>query len=333
MNPKLLKMLQMRLFRNPDPDDTGGGEDRGDDFVPTDDEVVVVPPKKDEPKAEPKEEPKKDEPAKEEPKVDETTKDDTKGKIIPRDRHEAILARERARREAAEAEIARFQGARVVTQTNTEIATREAKVLDLDKQYAKQMSDGETDKAVETMREIRKLDREIASLDSQSKIAVAEARAVETTRFNIALDRIENTYPELNEDHADFDQETYDETVELMNAYKAAGKTPTEALQKAVKMVLGAKTASQKAALTVTPRVDPDKVEGDKVRGDRKAAAIDKALDAANKSPGTATAKAGINSTADGITAKDIVKMSDARFAKLTEDELKKARGDDFVPS
>lgn len=343
----LLKLLRARRYLAP-ADEIDANADRGDDFTPTDDDAPTPPPKKevakDAPKKEAAKEPGGDDPdGDEDPDKDLTqeekdakaaaAKDAPKKGVIPRDRHEKILEAERGKREALERQIASFQGAQVVVKTNEQITARETELAKLDAAYTKALADGETEKAATTMAQIRKLDREISALESESKIAAAEARAVESTRYSIALERVENTYPVLNEDHEDFDADTYGVVVDLMKAYRASGRTPTDALQKAVKVLLGAATASQKAATTVTPRVDPDKASGtdaDKVRSERKAGALDKALKAAKDSPATAVAKAGANNDADGaqLTAKEAIKMKHDKFVKLSEDELSRLRGD-----
>lgn len=351
MNIKLLKARYARLFRNPEPGEAGTGEatDRGDDFVPTGPDATA----KEEPVAkvekplpadkatalkelggegtdgEPEGE-KKDEKVEGAAGEGDDKDKDKRGKRIPLERHEAILARERARREAAETELRGFQGQKTVVATNDAIGERETKVTELQAQYDKALVDGETTKASTLMMQIRKLDREISGLEAEGKIAAAEARAVESTRYNIALERIEQAYPALNEDHADFDQDTYVEVVDLAKAYRASGRTPTESLQKAVKVLLGSATTAQKDSTSVKPRVDAADATTDK-KGERTAAAVDKALAATSKSPGTAVAKAGLNSNAAGAahTPKDVMKMTQKDFAALDEKELARLRGDE----
>lgn len=333
----VIRLLRARRYLAP-AGETDANADRGDDFIPTGDDTPAdktgekKPDAKTGPPGGDGEDPDKD--LTDEEKAQAAAAKEKKG-VIPRDRHEKVLAAERSKREALERQIAAFQGAKEVVKVNEEISSRETKLVDLDKAYTKAMTDGETEKAADLMRQIRTLDREISNLDAQGKIAAAEARAVETTRYNIALDRVEQTYPELNEDHDDFEQDTYDEVVDLMKAYRASGRTPTEALQKAVKMVLGAKTAAEKAATTVTPRVNKEDVDPATLRAERKKGAVDKALDAAAKSPATATAKTGTNNDADGaaLQAKDVVKMKYEKFIKLSDEDLAQARGDEYVGS
>lgn len=349
----IIKKFFTRVFRSPDPGEGGGGEavDRGDDFVPTGDDEAeaaalaeAAAKKKEKPLPKTKAAAKAElsgDPDPDEEEIDEDETDEEKAereaaaaakkidKRIPLKRHEAILAKERERREALETQIKGFQGAKVVTQTNDEINGREVKIATLEAELAKAQTDGEHAKVAKLMGDIRKLDREIVQLDAQVKIAAAEARAVETARYSITLERIEAAYPELNEDHEDFDQEVYDDVVELMNAYQKTGRTPSEAIQKAVRMKFGAATSKQKAATTVTPKVDEEDAAA-KLRAERKSAATDKTLKAL-KQPATATAKTGINSNDAGAarSAKDVIKMSQADFAKLEERELARLRGDE----
>lgn len=333
--------LLARLFRRPEPGDDGAGEviDRGDDFTPTeDDEPEVKAPAKVE-KPLPKDKasalkelgkaattpPGEDEPE-DEPEEDAPVEDKKKNARIPLARHEAILAKERDARKALEAQIKGFQGQAQIVQTNDQITSREAKVLELTESYNKALTDGETKEASALMAQIRRLDREISNLESDVKVAAAEARATENARYNIALERIEATYPQLDEDSDEYDEGVYKEVVLLMRAYRGVGLTPTEALQKAVRKELGAASSKEKDVTSVKPKVDADAI-----RAERKRDATGKALDAKEKSPPTATAKTGINSNDAGAarTAKDVIKMSQKDFAALDERELARLRGDE----
>lgn len=252
-------------------------------------------------------------------------------KRIPLSRHEAILAKERERREVLETQLKGYQGQQAVVKTNDEISKRETKIVELEGEMAKAQADGEHAKVAKLMRDIRTLDREVMALESEVKIAAAESRAIEVARYRVTLERIEEQYPILNEDSDEFDEDVYKEVVDLMNAYKAAGRAPSDALQRAVKKELGASTYAQKQATTVKPRVDEADVDVQaKTKAERTAAATDKTLKAL-KQPSTAVAKTGINSNDAGAarTAKDVIKMSQSDFAKLDEKELAKLRGDE----
>lgn len=359
MDPKrMLLLLLARRYRGPE-DGEGTGDDkvvdRGDDFTPdeSDDEAaelaaaaaLLAKSKKEKPlpktvKAAKAELDGTDPEDEEDPPEDETeeqkaereaaaAKAGKKKGVIPVDRHEKILAKERERREALETQVKNFQGAQTVVKTNEAITQRETKIVELEAELAKAQTDGEHAKVAKLMGDIRKLDREIVQLDAEVKIAAAEARAIETTRYSVTLERIEQAYPALNEDHEDFDKDVYEDVLDLMDAYRKQGRTPSEALQRAVKMKFGAATAKQQAAVTVKPKVDEEDIQAT-TKADRAKAANDKALAAKAKSPATAVAKAGMNNTDAGATktAKDVIKMSQSDFAKLDEKELARLRGD-----
>lgn len=251
--------------------------------------------------------------------------------VIPVDRHEKVLNNERARREQLERELAAFKGAEKVTKVNDEISKLEGDVEKLDEDLAKAMADGDTAKATALSRQIRGLEREIASKNTSMAVAAAEARATENARYDVALERIEAAFPQLNSDHEDFDEELASDVGDLMTVYRQRGMTPAKALQQAVSKLLKPETSKQTDATTVTPRVDDkkdDKSEKD-VRADRKADAVDKAIDAHKRTP-PSTEDVGKNSDklGGGLNSKDVAATTYDQFSKLSEDDLARVRGD-----
>lgn len=258
------------------------------------------------------------------PAADPAVVEAKKDNRIPLARHEKILQKERDARAAAERELKKYQGGAQVADLNAEVNRAESTVLLMEQEYAKLITDGETEKAAAKMSEIRRTERDISEAKSDAKIAVAVSRATENVRYNTALERVETQYPALNPDHDDYDEETLGEVVELMNGYKSQGYTPTDALQKAVKKELGAKTAAQVSAVTVAPRVDPKAVAAA-----RKTAAAGKAVDAVEATPPSA-AKVGVDGDkiGGGLSAKAVMSMSQKDFAGLTDEALSRMRGD-----
>lgn len=258
---------------------------------------------------------------------DTAVADKKKDARIPLSRHEAVLNKEREKRADLERQLAQYQKGDKVADINAEITASETKVLELEKQYADLLTDGENAKAVAVMSEIRKLERQMSETKSDMKIQVAEARATERARYNTALERVENSYPQLNPDHEDYSDETMGEVVELMDAYKLKGLTPTAALQKAVKLIVGAETAKQKAATTVKPNV----AEKD-IAAERKKDAVDKTVKAVSKTPPSLN-RTGLDSDKLGggaDSAAAVMKMSQKEFAQLSDSALAKLRGDEL---
>ncbi len=364
MNPLLLKMLRLNRYLKPAGDDgadAGGGAavvDRGDDFTPTDDDAddgsaaaaaaaaaveaaeaeAALAAEAEKAKAAKAAKAAKDDEGEDDPEGGAGADKDDKGskpKMIPLARHQAIMERDRKEREVMARELAQFRQGAAVKETNAEIAAQETAIIEMEKQYNTLLADGDVEKASALMTKIRQAERAVSEAKSDAKLAVATARAVEQTRFNVALERIEAAYPQLNEDHEDYDAELMQDVVDLKTTYERRGMTPTDAMQKAVKKLVPAETKKQVAAANVTPNVPAPKADADEGKGKeaaaaRKAAAVQAALDATKKTP-PSTAKVGLDSDKAGgsLTAKDVMKLSQADFAKLPDEVLAKMRGDE----
>ena len=325
-----------RRFMRPADDEgsTGGGAtDYGNDFTPTDDDAAGAEASPLREAAEPTAEEKalitgEDGEGEGEEGEGEEGEDKPKGKggRIPLSRHEKILAKERERRQELEQQLTQFQRGNEVAKVNTDITAAESKVIELEKKYHAALGDGDIDEAQKLMREIRVLDRDISDLKADMKSAAAESRAVERVRYSVALERVEEAYPELNQDHEDYNPELTQDVVDLKATYEGRGLTPTAALQKAVKRLMGTEGRDQKVATEVTPRVNAAEVAAA-----RKKDAVGKVLDATNRQP-PGSRNVGLNSDAlgGGMNAKDVMRMGHDDFVKLSDDALSKMRGDEL---
>lgn len=341
MNP-LLKALMRRLHAPMDGEgsDLGGTVvDRGDDFTPTDDEPDTkvadkTPEVKPTPAPEASDEDDIDPENPDAGEEDEAKADDKpkkKDQRIPLSRHKDLLEKERAKRAELEQKLQQYQRGTEVAQLNEDITKAEEKIIGLEKEYSKLLADGEVEKASTMMTQIRNLERQVVEAKSDMKIAAAEARATERARYNIALERIEQAYPELNADHEDYNEELMQDVVDLKASYESRrGLTPTAAMQKAVEKLLGSRTKAQEKALDTTPRVDAKDVAKE-VREERKKDAVKKVVGAVGKQPPDAS-KVGMDSDKAGgsLTAKDVLKLSQEDFGKLSDEMLARMRGDDL---
>lgn len=322
----------------------GGTVDRGDNWTPTDDEVKKPDVK---PDADTTDAPDTslrgdggdesdvdpDNPDKgSDGKADKDDKDD-KAKAdarIPLSRHKEILEAERGRREALEQQLSKFQQGQQVAATNDEITQLEDKLIAKETEYNKAVADGELDKANKLMRDIRTMDRDINDKRTNMNIQAAEARAVERVRYDTLVDRMEEAYPQLDPKHQDFDKDKTTEVLELKAAYQATGYTPSQALQKAIKLVMPPKTLAQETAAEATPRVSAEDAAKAKAEA-RAAEQRKKNADVAGRQP-PATTKVGQDHDKLGgqISAKDVLKMSQDDFMKLDEKTLAAMRGDEL---
>ena len=337
MSP-LLRAMMTRYMKpaGDDGSDTGGTDvslaDRGDDFVATDDDAPKAPAKA--PKAA-----KPDESALKNPFEDgeedegiegegedaeaEAAKAKAKNARIPLNRHKEILAKERQQREALEQRLAQYERGQQVAQTNEELTSLEDGILAMERQYNSLLADGEIEQATALMSRIRQTERQIVETKAEMRSQAAEVRARESARYDIALERIEESYPELNPDDDAYDKELVVDVIDLKAVYQGRGMPPTKALQAAVKKLLGQDTRAQKNATEVAPRVtDQD------IAAERKKGAVQKAADAARRTP-PSSRDVGLDSDKAGkLSSRDIMNMKQEDFNKLDETALAKLRGD-----
>ena len=249
-----------------------------------------------------------------------------KGKFIPLDRHEKLLKKEREKREALESQLQQSRSGQEVAQVNEQLEAIENTLVTMEKKYNDLLAEGDTEGAAQMMTAIRRKNAELNQVSAQQRDAVVMARAVEKVRYDEALERIEEQYPEINPDSDEFDEAVYEDVLDLMRAAQARGMSATKALQRAVSRTLGAETAAQKRATSVQPRVNEDDVAGA-----RRKDAVRRNIDASNRQPpATHRAGAGNNASGGALTAKAIMEMSEAEFEKLSEKDLSKLRGDTF---
>ena len=307
-------------------------EDRGDDFTPSPEELEEerlrleseAAKQKTEAAAKPKPEAKPEpEP---EAKPEPEGKKDTR---IPLSRHEAILQRERDRSQAIATQLAAIQRGTQAAASSVELDKLEKTVEELDEKYAKLVADGQLPEANKVMSELRQTERAINTARIEAASSKAYTEALAAARYDTACDRIEAAWPELNTNAPEFDKDKSAEVFEMIEAWKARGYSPVDALQKSVRYVMGEpKTQSQAASVEVKPNATPK----EKVEAERKAAAVSKALKAVGKTPASLEG-VGIDSERLGqseVSAKDIPKMSQKQFAELSDAMLAKLRGDEF---
>ena len=322
MNPLLSRLFSRLMAPAGDDGSDTGGTDRGDDFVSTEDEDEVATATKT-----PAGKAAGDDADPEDPDADpEAAGDKKREQRIPLSRHKDMLEKERTRRADLERQLAQYQRGNDVATLNEDITAAEDSILKMEQDYNELLSDGELKQASALMTKIRQTERSIVEAKSDMKIAAAESRATERARYNLVLERIETAYPQLNEDHEDFDADLMEDVIDLKDAYQRKGLTPTAAMQKAVDKVIGTTNKRQEAVIDTTPRVTTKDVAAE-----RKKAAVSKTMDAVTRTP-PSTARVGLDSNKAGgaLTASDVIKLSQDDFRQLPDSALAKMRGDEL---
>lgn len=243
---------------------------------------------------------------------------------IPKSRLDKVLNELKEARE----QLAKVTESKQQETQDADLRAAQVRLTELEKQLTKQITDGETEKASQTMAAIRELSEAISDYKADMKAQQATALAVEQVRESMVIDRIEEAYPELNPRHEEYDEAKVAKVLKIRKGLMATGDSASAAMQEAVKLVMGdPRTSKERLATEVTPRVDKDKIAAD-----RAAEAKKRNAEAAGKQP-PSTARVGMDSDKLGggaLSAADVMKMSQDEFAKLDEKTLAKLRGDEF---
>lgn len=177
------------------------------------------------------------------------------------------------------------------------------------------------------------IDMEIEDYRMKEAEARADARAEAKINARLAqqetdraIAEVMKQYPQLNDAKSNkaFDPEVLDEVITLRNGYIAGGMSVAEALRKSAKRLCKPSDAARDA--TRDPKRD---AAGDgKAKNGRDPKAVQRTADAVRRTP-PRPSSAGVGARGRG-DANDLnpETMSEGRFADLSEDEMKKMRGD-----
>ena len=162
-----------------------------------------------------------------------------------------------------------------------------------------------------------KLEEEIEGFEKKYTVAVMQGDDDEA-----AIEKLVASYPELDDRSDSYSQALTDDVLDWQGFYiSQKGMTPSKALIEAARRVMdggGSSRASLRDAQT-----------GDR-GADRKAAAVDRALDASRKQP-PSTTKVGADSDKYGVNTKvDYKKLTEAEREALPEATRARLRGDYF---
>lgn len=237
---------------------------------------------------------------------------------IPLSRHEEILNKAREREEALNTRIKELEGKSHTAIQRTELKQLTDKVEELTDKYEELIFEGKRDEAKAVRRELDKARDDLYETRTSAKTSAARAQAVDELKFDAALANVEASHPELNPESDKFDKDKEGEVVVLLEAFVARGFTRAAALTKAVKYVMG------------DPSTKGGSETADTLRKQRAEEARRKVADATGRQP-PSTAGVGKDNDKGGTGGKDsidVMKLTQADFAKLDEQALARLRGD-----
>lgn len=316
-------------------------EDRGDDFTPTEDEVVddQAGAGDDKSAAEKLAEAKQAELDRAEKEAEEKAaakakEEEEGGERIPRKRFNEAVGKEREAREAAEKRLAEAEAKLKEKAEGLDPEKVEKEIAELEDALDKAIADGNAEMKRTIRAQIREKTTALADQAAASRAAYATAMAVERIKYDTEVARLEAAHPEMNPDSDKYDEALTGEMIELKAAYEAAGMGSTDALKKAAKFVFrDAPAAAKKEVETPEAKAAAEAKAKAEAEAKAKAAAEAKekqvraALEAKGKQP--AAAAAGTASDKGGKGAETPVsKMSTKEFDKLSEEDKARLRGD-----
>jgi len=302
----------------------GGALDRGDSHTPTDDTPPAAAETGEEDVKVALGETAEEETGEEQPRdaAGKFAKKEGAAPTIPKSRFDDAVARERARAEAAERELADIRKAQQQIQRGIDLDATVAQVTALRAKEHDALIDGDKKTAAEIAAQIDTLNRQIAVEQAKDMTAAAREQAREEIRWDLTIERIEEQYPVLNDKSDEFDQDLTDDVVDKMNGLIVRERLPrSEALLRAVREIMHKRGPAEPAA--ESKGLDRGK------QLDRKAAAVAKNVDAARRQPAS-TKQIGADSDKHGQTAPvpSATDMTYAEFSALPESTKAKMRGD-----
>jgi hypothetical protein len=309
-------------------------DDRGNDFVPTDDDAPIVEaPKKKAPKkkaevvADPDPEPEEEE----EEELDEEEEDDDPdldaganadpdpvpakkpGDMIPRARFNQMREKAKAKQLAAETRAAELEAQLLAQQqqNNQSEAFKKFtnKVNELYEDVEKARAEGDATKAAKLQRELDEL-RDNANRSRAEWFATQTAlKAQQEAAYNAVVDQVELLAPELNPNSDEFDEDMLAEIDSLTKAFEAQGQDSVRALKRALKATLGKDIFAKQADLR-DKKVEPKKTD------------IAKNVAAIKKEPPD------VKVAPEKEQKLDASKLTDEEYAKLPASTRARLRGD-----
>ena len=238
-----------------------------------------------------------------------------KGITIPKAVFDKRNQKSKEKLDDANRRLAEAESKLQTQKTNTDVDALQTEIDDLDDKYEELLMEGEQTKARVVRKDMRAKQKTLTNTLLANQGQTTGTAAIDQVRFDVQLASAEVKFPKLNPDEEEFDQEVANEVGELLEAFQAQGLKAAPALIKALKYVM-----RESDEVKLDPAVKKQQ---------RATKARKKVSKAKGKSPPDLTGvgqDSDKGSKDDGLP--DISKMSPAQFAKLSPEDLSRARGD-----
>lgn len=253
---------------------------------------------------------------------------DKKDHMIPKARFDEAVKKAREEAQVATKRADDLEAQLKASQGEVDAKKLLAEIDTLEDELEKAIADGNLEAKKRLRQEIRDKNQTIAEARASALAARATAVAVEQIRYDALVKTMEAEHPELNPDSEDtFDKDVVTELLELKEAFEKAGHSSSAALEKSLKAVYrnGPKPPKNEAAEKAKAEA---KAKADAEAERRKEEAAKRGKEAEGKQPAASDGVASDKGGKDVDPSKNAHKLSDKEFDKLSEEDLKKARGD-----
>jgi hypothetical protein len=234
--------------------------------------------------------------------------------MVPKERLDAVLAKQKA----LQKQLEELQAQNTPVENAPEPYDYDTK----EAEYQEFILDGETAKATALRKEMRAAEKAEIQFEMEQKMGQTVEHSQQATVLQQAAAELESTFPVFDQHSETFNADATQEVVDLRDAFITQGYQPVDALSKAANFVIkdhGFADAAPESALAAPAVTKPvDEVA-------KKRANNQKKLGAAQSQPPELT---GESSATHGEKTEDLSSLSEEEFNALPAATLKRMRGD-----
>ena len=234
--------------------------------------------------------------------------------MVPKERLDAVLAKQKA----LQKQLEELQAQNTPVQNAPEPYDYDTK----EAEYQEFILDGETAKATALRKEMRAAEKAEIQFEMEQKMGQTVEHSQQATVLQQAAAELESTFPVFDQHSETFNADATQEVVDLRDAFITQGYQPVDALSKAANFVIkdhGFADADPESALAAPAVTKPvDEVA-------KKRANNQKKLKAAQSQPPEIP---GESSSSHGEVAQDMSTLTEEEFNALPAATLKRMRGD-----
>tara|TARA_R110002050_G_scaffold233589_1_gene369465 strand:+ start:149 stop:1216 length:1068 start_codon:yes stop_codon:yes gene_type:complete len=232
-----------------------------------------------------------------------------KSPMVPKSRLDEVLAKQKALQKQLDEQVAQ-QAQMQAEAPEYDFDTKEL-------EYQQLIMDMEPEKASALRQEIRQAEKETMMFEMQQQMGQTVQQSQEAVQLQTTAQIIQEQYPVLDENSADYDETIANEVVELRDAFIVQGYQASDALTKATGYVI--KNNAPVAQEAVQPKSNVQTIEK------KKTATVKKKIEASQAQPPELK---GQGNAERGEGTLDVDALSEDEFNALPVETLRRLRGD-----